>query len=46
MIEMDRESSTDCPSFENAESLSQTQLFKRLVDPCRFDRLQRPTKSI
>lgn len=31
-----------CPSFENADSLTQTQLFKRLTDPCRFDRIQRP----
>ncbi|CRL01010.1 CLUMA_CG014242, isoform A [Clunio marinus] len=31
-----------CPSFENADSLTQTQLFKRLTHPCRFDRIQRP----
>ncbi|KAG5676858.1 hypothetical protein PVAND_006665 [Polypedilum vanderplanki] len=36
------QSSEGCPSFENANSLTQTQLFKRLVHPCRFDKIQRP----
>ncbi|XP_070496885.1 pH-sensitive chloride channel 2-like isoform X2 [Chironomus tepperi] len=36
------QASEGCPSFENANSLTQTQLFKRLVHPCRYDRIQRP----
>lgn len=35
-----------CPSFENADSLTQTQLFKRLTHPCRFDRIQRPERKL
>ena len=34
-----------CPSFENANSLTQTQLFKRLTHPCRYDRIQRPERK-
>ncbi|XP_055375610.1 pH-sensitive chloride channel 2-like [Condylostylus longicornis] len=32
----------DCPSLENADSLSQTQLIERLTHGCRYDRLERP----
>lgn len=35
-------SEPDCPSLEDADSLSQTQLIKRLTHGCRYDRLQRP----
>lgn len=38
-------STEGCPSFENADSLTQTELFKRLVHPCRFDRIQRPQRE-
>lgn len=39
-------STEGCPSFENANSLTQTQLFKRLVHPCRFDRISRPERKV
>ncbi|XP_055375752.1 pH-sensitive chloride channel 2-like isoform X2 [Condylostylus longicornis] len=32
----------NCPSLENADSFSQTQLIERLVHKCRYDRLERP----
>lgn len=35
----------DCPTLNNADSLSHTLLFKRLVNPCRFDRIQRPERK-
>lgn len=35
-----------CPTLEDADILSQTLLFKRLVDPCRFDRIQRPEREL
>lgn len=35
-------SEPDCPSLQDADSLSQTQLIKRLTHGCRYDRLERP----
>ncbi|XP_059614224.1 pH-sensitive chloride channel 2 [Phlebotomus argentipes] len=35
-------SEPDCPSLENADELSQTQLLKTLTHGCRYDRLERP----
>ncbi|XP_037048239.1 pH-sensitive chloride channel 2-like isoform X2 [Bradysia coprophila] len=35
-------SEPDCPSLHDADSLSQTQLIKRLTHGCRYDRLERP----
>lgn len=35
-------SESDCPSLDKADSLSQTQLIKRLTHTCRYDRLERP----
>lgn len=35
-------SEPDCPSLQDADSLSQTQLIKRLTHSCRYDRLERP----
>ncbi|XP_031634966.1 glycine receptor subunit alpha-4-like [Contarinia nasturtii] len=35
-------SEPDCPSLQDAEKLSQTQLIKRLTHVCRYDRLERP----
>uniref|UniRef100_U5EYU4 pH-sensitive chloride channel 2 n=1 Tax=Corethrella appendiculata TaxID=1370023 RepID=U5EYU4_9DIPT len=32
----------ECPSLENADKLSQTQLISRLTHVCRYDRLERP----
>lgn len=34
--------STRCPTLNNADSLSQTQLLERLTHGCRYDRLERP----
>ncbi|XP_062546514.1 pH-sensitive chloride channel 2 [Armigeres subalbatus] len=34
---------SDCPSLEEANKLSQTQLLQRLTHGCRYDRLERPT---
>uniref|UniRef100_A0A0A1XSF6 pH-sensitive chloride channel 2 n=1 Tax=Zeugodacus cucurbitae TaxID=28588 RepID=A0A0A1XSF6_ZEUCU len=33
---------TDCPSLNDADELSQTQLIERLTHGCRYDRLERP----
>lgn len=33
---------TDCPSLEDADKLSQTQLIERLTHGCRYDKLERP----
>ncbi|XP_055642184.1 pH-sensitive chloride channel 2-like isoform X2 [Toxorhynchites rutilus septentrionalis] len=33
---------SDCPSLEEADKLSQTQLLLRLTHDCRYDRLERP----
>ncbi|XP_053950088.1 pH-sensitive chloride channel 2-like [Anastrepha ludens] len=38
----DSETTTNCPSLQNADSLSQTQLIFRLTSPCRYDRFERP----
>lgn len=35
-------SETNCPSLNDADRLSQTQLIKRLTHNCRYDRLERP----
>ncbi|GAB0091713.1 pH-sensitive chloride channel 2 [Sergentomyia squamirostris] len=35
-------SEPDCPSLENADELSQTQLLHTLTHGCRYDRLERP----
>ncbi|KAH8387486.1 hypothetical protein KR093_007311 [Drosophila rubida] len=32
----------DCPTIENGDNLSQTQLLDRLTHGCRYDRLERP----
>ncbi|KAH8411216.1 hypothetical protein KR215_000534, partial [Drosophila sulfurigaster] len=32
----------DCPTLDNGDSLSQTQLLDRLTHGCRYDRLERP----
>lgn len=32
----------DCPSLENADKMSQTQLIQSLTHVCRYDRLERP----
>ncbi|KAM7349000.1 pH-sensitive chloride channel 2-like [Cochliomyia hominivorax] len=31
-----------CPSMDDANDLTQTQLINRLTDPCRYDKLERP----
>ncbi|XP_067637225.1 pH-sensitive chloride channel 2 [Eurosta solidaginis] len=33
---------TECPSLNDADNLSQTQLIERLTHGCRYDRLERP----
>ncbi|EDV42044.2 uncharacterized protein Dana_GF17199 [Drosophila ananassae] len=42
-INLTETSSSDCPSLNNAESLSQMELIKRLTDSCRYDNLNPPT---
>ena len=35
-------SEPDCPSLDDADKMSQTQLLKALTHNCRYDRLERP----
>lgn len=36
----------DCPSLDEADKLSQTQLIERLTHPCRYDRLEHPKRKV
>ncbi|XP_036346286.1 pH-sensitive chloride channel 2-like [Rhagoletis pomonella] len=36
------DSQSNCPTLQNAESLTQKQLIFRLTSPCRYDRFERP----
>lgn len=36
----------ECPSLEDADRLSQTQLIERLTHPCRYDRLEHPKRKL
>lgn len=40
------QSTEGCPTFEDADTLTDMQLFERLVHPCRFDKIQRPERKL